>query len=383
MKVLRVHQLFLLASVLALGIIIACSKAGNPQQTQQQKRDLIVATTVSASFASGNMGAFDVTDNTAYKNLLQVHSDTKVTTYNGSIYVLEKWGKDNVIKITGSIIKDSAIAYQVGIGQAVNISDMAFVNDTKAYITQNLDSTLVVFNPATGVIVKKVSLSQFNTYVGTDSAAPIPYMNNVLVHNGKTYVSCQRLKKDKNSNALLPADTSLVAILSTVTDEVIGSVKLNKKNPNAMDISGEKLYVVCTGSYFDTTDGAIECIDLVNGATSGIVAEESAFSGSISGIIAVSQSKAYVSVVKLPSSWTDYYTQLVELNLATGAVGVAIQDIKNAFGGLAYDGKYLYVGERALDGPGIIVVDPVTNKKVSGPFDLGLPPYSLAYLKMN
>jgi hypothetical protein len=365
MMATRVHCLFLLASVKLLDFISGCSKAGNPQQTQQQKRDLIVATTVSASFASGNMGALDVADNTVYKNLMQVHSDTKITTYNGSIYVLEKWGKDNVIKISGSVIKDSAIAYEVAIGQAVNISDMAFVNDTKAYITQNLDSTLVVFNPATGAIVKKVNLSQFNTYAGTDSATPVPYMCNVLVHNGKAYVSCQRLKKDKNSNALLPADTSLVAILSTGSDEVIGSIKLNKKNPNAMDLAGEKLYVVCTGSYFDTTDGAIECIDLATGANNGIVAGESDFTGSISGIISVSQSKAYVSVVKLPSSWTDYYTQLVELNLATGAVGVAIQDIKNAFGGLAYDGKYLYVGERALDGPGIIVVDPVTNKKVS------------------
>jgi hypothetical protein len=368
---------------LVLGTIAGCASSTSPSPQQKPGRGLIVATTVSSTMTSGNIGTLDVTDNTSFKNLLAMHTDTKVATYNGSTYVLEKWGKDNILKIHGSIICRDSISYETNIGQAVNISEIAFVSNQKAYITLNMDSDLVVFNPATGSVIKKISLARFNTYVGTDSAVPIPYMYNARIHGDKLYVSCQRLKKDPGSYNLLPSDTSLIAILSVTNDSILGCIKLLRKNPFDMDITGDKMYVVCTGSYYDSTDGSIECIDLITEKNNGIVALETPFKGSISGITVVSETKAYIAVTKDANSMTNYHTAIIALDLTTGEIGQEVQGIGNAFGGVVFTGTYLYVGDRSDQAPGIIIVDPVTDKKISGPYDVGLPPYSLAYLKME
>jgi hypothetical protein len=92
-------------------VIAGCDFSAAPIQQQKPDRGLIVATTVSSTITSGNIGTLDVIDNTAYKNLLPMHTDTKVATYNGSIYVLEKYGKDNVLKIHGSVICKDSISY--------------------------------------------------------------------------------------------------------------------------------------------------------------------------------------------------------------------------------------------------------------------------------
>jgi hypothetical protein len=383
-KIINIESMLrAVAGPLFFSAIAGCTFSTNPAQQQKPGRGLIVATTVSSTISSGNIGTLDVIDKTAYKNLLTMHTDTKVATYNGSIYVLEKWGKDNVLKIHGSVICNDSISYETNIGQAVNISEIAFASDVKAYITQNMDSDIVVLNPATGSVIKKISLARFNTYAGTDSAVPIPYMYNARIYGEKLYISCQRLKKDPGSYNLLPSDTSLIAILSVQNDSIIGSIKLFRKNPFDMDIAGNKMYVVCTGSYNDSTDGSIECIDLSTDKNSGIVSLETPFKGSISGITIVDATKAFIAVVKDAQSYTNYHTVLVDLNLSTGEVGQEVQGIGNAFGGVVFTGTLLYVGDRSDQSAGIIIVDPVTNKKVSGPYNVGLPPYSLAYLKMN
>jgi hypothetical protein len=64
-------------------------------------------------------------------------------------------------------------------------------------------------------------------------------------------------------------------------------------------------------------------------------------------------------------------------------VGQKVQNIDNAFGGLTFDGQLLYVGDRSLTKPGIVVIDPVDDSKKSGPFDMGLPPNALAVLSSN
>jgi hypothetical protein len=62
-------------------------------------------------------------------------------------------------------------------------------------------------------------------------------------------------------------------------------------------------------------------------------------------------------------------------------VGDPVDSLENAFGGVAYDGTYLYVGDQSLTDPGIVVIDPSDNSKVSGPHDMGMPPSSLAILR--
>jgi hypothetical protein len=50
---------------------------------------------------------------------------------------------------------------------------------------------------------------------------------------------------------------------------------------------------------------------------------------------------------------------------------------------MAFDGAYVYVGDRSNSTPGIVIIDPKTDTKVGTTKNVGLPPNSLALLLTN
>jgi len=51
-----------------------------------------------------------------------------------------------------------------------------------------------------------------------------------------------------------------------------------------------------------------------------------------------------------------------------------------AVSGLADNGARLYVGDRSIVNPGIVVIDPSDHSIVGGPIPVGLPPSDLVYI---
>jgi hypothetical protein len=198
-------------------------------------------------------------------------------------------------------------------------------------------------------------------------------MSSVAVKGDSVFVACQRLK------SFQPADTSCIAIISTMTNSVVGSVKLINKNPVSMSIFGNILYVSCAGNAWSTpTDGGIERIDLATGQNLGVLVSEPVLGGDMGTILVTSASQGY-AVVSL--SFTQ--NAVIPFNPATGVKSTAILGIDNAFGGIVSAGKYLYVGDRSLTAPGVVVIDMMTNLKTAGPLNVGIAPNSLAYLRIQ
>ncbi|MBN1980396.1 MAG: hypothetical protein JW795_02610, partial [Chitinivibrionales bacterium] len=111
----------------------------------------VIATT--SDFLTGNMAIAGAGGNfPAKSSLLPIHSDSRVQTYGGSVYIIERFTKDNIIRINGSTISPATIAYQHHLGDGVNLHDIAFISETKAYVTQYNSADLLVFNPATGTV---------------------------------------------------------------------------------------------------------------------------------------------------------------------------------------------------------------------------------------
>lgn len=341
----------------------------------------VVATTTAADYSSGNVGTLKLEDNSVQQNLLAVHSDTYIRTYHGATYIVERLGKDNIIKITGRDVAPAKVDYQTNIGHSVNLQDIAFANDNKAYITQMHSNNLVIFNPATGTKTGTIDLSRFNTFTGAANAEPYPYMSSAVVYGGFLYVACQRLVH--SGVYLIPGDTSLIVIISTFTDSITGSIALSKKNPYSVSICGGKMYVSSSGAWGNSTDGGVECVDLFSNTNLGVVAMEGDFGGDISTIQMTGPDKGYVAVGKNSPDFSTFWTEIMSFNPQTRSVGQKVQNIDNAFGGLTFDGQLLYVGDRSLTKPGIVVIDPVDDSKKSGPFDMGLPPNALAVLSSN
>lgn len=350
-------------------------------ETVPYAKKTVAATTTAADYSAGNVGTLKLEDNSVAQNLLAVHSDTYVRTYHGATYIIERLGKDNIIKITGRDIAPAKVDYQVNIGHSVNLQDIAFAKDDKAYITQLQSKDLVIFNPATGAKTGTIDLSKFNTFAGTANAEPYPYMSSAVVYGGFLYVACQRLAH--SGIYLNPGDTSLIVVISTFSDSVTGTIALSRKNPYSVSIYDGKMYVSSAGAWGNSTDGGVECVDLFSNINLGVVAMEGDFGGDVSTIQMTGPDKGYVAVGKNSPDFSTFWTEIMSFNPQTRCVGQKVQNIENAFGGLTFDGQLLYVGDRSLTKPGIVVIDPVDDSKKAGPFDMGLPPNALSVLKSN
>jgi hypothetical protein len=348
------------------------------QTAMPQPARSIVAVNISIDYAEGNMGLYSINDSTAYQNQLSIFSDNDIRTYNGAIYVLERLGKDGIIKIQGSTIADSKVVYDKNIGAAVNIQDIAFISASKAYVTQFQSTQVVIFDPSTGTkAAKTIDLSAFDAYAGTDSAAPFPYMSKALYYNGKVYVACQRLHAPAGGY-IQAADTSCIVVINAVSDSVEKTIKLAYKNPQELSICNGKMYVASVGKY-GMNDGGIECIDLTVGTNTGTIMDENALQGDVGTLIVISDTKGYV-VISTPS----FATEMWAFNPLAKTRGLKISGIDSpGTNHLAYDGARVYVADRSITTPGIVAVDPATDTKVGATKNLGLPPNSLAYLNLH
>jgi len=263
------------------------------------------------------------------------------------------------------------IEYQVNLGEGINIHDIAVVSETKAYISCLQSKDLIVFDPKAGKKLSTIDLSRFNAYAGTDSAEAYPFMSSLAVYDNHLYVACQRL------NSLFePADTSLIAVIDINTDEIIASIKLQKKNPASMSVFDNKLLVSSSGDWRDAaaSTSGIEMIDVTSNENLGVIADGIAFGGSLGDIVFVSQSKAYAAVMN--ASWT---TDVIVFNPATKTIGAKISGISDGYGGIAYDGTKLYIGDRGFGAAGVAVVNPNTNT-VEQTITTEMPPSSLAII---
>ena len=348
---------------------------------------LIVATTAATDYSSGNVGVLMEPAHAAHKDLLSIHSDNIVRCKGSAIYILERLGKDNLIRLDSSSLYSGGVVYQQSLGSGVNLQDIAFADSDKGYVTQYQAPGVLVVDLGDGSVADTIDLSDYNTTYADhpDSTEDWPFMSSALVLGDNLYVACQRMRSVTTDWGISfePADTSLIVVISTATDAVVETIALEKKNPYGMDVAAGKLYVSSTGSWADPTDGGVERIDPATNTNEGVVAEESTFGGNISTIVMVNENKGYVAVGKNSADFSEFWTELVEFDPSAGTVGEAVDGVDDAFGGAVYNGRYLYVGDRNTAAPGVVVIDPADNSTVAGPLDVGIAPSSLSVLVME
>jgi glutamine cyclotransferase len=341
-----------------------------PEDTANTDAIRIAVTTIAADYTAANFEIISTDNYSVRQDLIPgLHTDNAVRTNGGDVYILERFGKDNVVKYN---TREMAVEYQEHLGEGLNIQDIAFASETKAYISCYESADLIVFNPNTGRKVSTIDLSRFNAYAETDSAEAYPYASALAVYGDYLYVACQRL------NSLFePADTSLIAVIDIRTDAIVTSIKLNKKNPASMDVFGDKLLVSSSGDWSDATaaSSGIEMINLANNENLGLIADGGAFGGSLGNVIFISSNKAYAAA--MTANWT---TDIIEFNPATKTVGAKINGISDGSGGLAYDGSTLYVGDRGFGAAGVVAVNPSTNA-AERTISTGMPPSGVAIIK--
>ena len=164
---------------------------------------------VESDFSTGSFSSTDVTTRTPSCDVASVYSDARVRWYNGRVYVINRFGADNIEVLDGTTF---GLVKQFSVGNGANPYDIAFASPTHAYVTRYESPDLWIVNPATGSHDGTISLA------GLADADGIPEMDRMIVVGPLLFVSLQRV--DRN-NGFAPTDSSLVAVIDTRTDQLV------------------------------------------------------------------------------------------------------------------------------------------------------------------
>ncbi len=331
---------------------------------------------VTSDYSTGGLSAVNLDTRAVSKDVAVVHSDATLRYYNGRIYVVNRFGQDNIQVI------DPASAYatllQFSTGNGSNPQDIVITSPTHAYVTRYERADLMVCNPSTGASLPSILLAAFADADG------IPEMARMAVVGSRLFVAVQRL--DRNAG-FVPTAYSLVVVVDTQADTVLDvdpvlpgkqGIVLAGKNPVttfAYDRATNHLLIGCAGR-FGFLDGGVEVIDVATLQSLGYAITEAALGGDIGDLEWFTPTHSYAIVSDL-----SFDASLVSWNPTTAARLATVY----APGGFSLpdcaldDRGELYVGDNSFTTPGLYVFSAGADTLIAGPLDTGLPPNQIAF----
>ena len=353
--------------IATLYVILATTPAGGAET-----RAFVLTT----DFSTGSLSVNPLGTTTVAKDVAAVHSDAVERWYGGLLYVVNRFGQDNIQVIDPA--QGYATVRQFSTGNGSNPQDICFVSPTKAYVTRYDVSDLLIVNPSNGASLGVIPLGAFADADG------IPEMARMVRVDNRVFVAIQRLDR---SAGYQPTDKSLVAVIDAVADTVLDAdpgtpgkqaIQLTGKNPYttfAFDRATSRLLIGCAGA-FGALDGGIEYLDPVFMRSLGYAITESALGGDLGTIAWNGPSHSYAIVSDANSntllvSWSAITGQKIATVFAPG--GFSLSDCE------LDDRGELYVCDSNLLAPGLYVFSVPQDLQIAGPLDCGLPPYQVTF----
>lgn len=333
---------------------------------------------LTTDFTTGSLSVVNLDTRTVAKDVAPVYSDAVERWYGGLLYVVNRFGQDNIQVIDPAHGYDTVRQFSTGNGS--NPQDICFVSATKAYVTRYELGDLLIVNPSTGANLGVIALGGFADADG------IPEMAHMVRVDNRVFVAIQRL--DRNAG-FQPTDKSLVAVIDAVADTVLDAdplvagrqaILLTGKNPYtsfAFDSTTSRLLIGCAGAS-GALDGGIEYVDPVNLKSLGYAITESALGGDVGVIAWRSAAHSYAIVSDagfntLLVSWSAITGQKIATLYAPG--GFSLSDCA------LNDRGELYVCDSDQLSPdvGLHVFRVSDDTHIAGPLDCGLPPYQVTF----
>jgi len=301
------------------------------------------------------------------------HSDARIRWYDGLVYVVNRFGQDNIQVLDPA--QGYATVRQFSVGNGSNPQDIAFVSPTKAYVTRLASSRLLIVNPSTGDSIGAIPLGAFADGDG------LPEMDRTIVVGSRLFVSCERLQNFQPSGASLVvaidtgADTVLDARPDLPGTQAITLPAGNSATAFDWDPSSRRLLIGCTGAY-GVADGGIVWIDPVTLATGGYAITESALGGDVLDVVWYSPTRSFAIV-----NDAAFNTSLVAWDPSTGHVtGTLLAPGGFSLSDATLDDRgELYVCENDLFAPGVHVLSAATGAALHAPLATSLPPVEVAF----
>jgi hypothetical protein len=328
---------------------------------------------ITTDFATGALAAVDVATRDVSPNVAPIHSDATLRVYGGLIYVVNRFGADNIQVVDPA--NGYATVRQFSTGNGTNPQDIAFASASKAYVSRYNSSDLLIVDPRNGSTLGTISLAAFADADG------IPDMSHMAIVRHYLFVALQRLTSFAASNP------SMIAVIDIDTDKLVDTnpliggiqaITLTGRNPFtdfAYDALDDELLIGCAGT-FGVPDGGIERIDPVHLASRGYAITESALGGDVNDIgwVGPAHSYAIVNDASFNASlvaWSEIGADTLRTVYAPGGYGLADCE--------ANSNGELWVADNHVANPGIRIFRVGADTLIAGPLSTGLPPTQIAF----
>lgn len=342
--------------------------------TAQAQSDIFVLT---SDFSTGSTAFLPAGGSEAQINILGVHSDAVGHYDNGRIYIINRFGQDNILVLDAADLSTPLTQFSVGNGS--NPHDIEIVAPDKAYVTRYGTSELLVVDPRDGTELARIDLSAFADADG------LPEVSQIVRVGGRVYLSCQRL--DRNG-AWGPVDDSFLIVVDIASDSLVDvdpdvegvqGIVLSAPNPNSLAVIGDHIVVGVISSFGDR-EGGVDVIDTKSNRSLGLAVSESELGGDINSLVMINGEVGYAVI-----SDENFVNSVRSFNLRTVEVGAPLQGISGGFvANLAVDGSRLIVADQGSfsdpNSAGIKIYDAVEGTLLAGPIVTGLPPVSIVVL---
>lgn len=363
----------MLASFGAAFMMQACGddSSSSSSPAPQEEEVSIVGVVFGSDISTGELRWIDKEGEVSKSNL-SFYQDSKVFVNGSDLYVLERQGADNIVKIDPNKLESDgkkAVEWQVALDNNSNPVDMAFDGEKAWVALQDADS-LVRISTEDGSITKSIKLKKFS-YKGENS----PYVADIELNDGNLYVLMQRYTMDENFVTTYPK--GLLAIYDASKGSLKDTIQLKTKNPSAIAIVNGEVFVATHGEYnagygTDADDKrGIEKVNVDKKKSELLISGEK-----LDGGVAFMVAEDDVVYVSINQGYDANYTAkqaLKKVDLSAKKVK-DIEGFSDMSGSMAIKDGKLYVGDRTAS---VIRVWDGEKKKIKLPKG-ALAPYSIA-----
>lgn len=382
MTAARARRLSRSGGALALTLAAACGGGGGDGGDAPPPSDTGVAFVVTTDFQSGSFATLPLDDPAALQvNRGSIGSDAVARFHDGRVYVINRFGADNVQALVPD--EDFATAYQCSVGNGANPQDIAFASSNKAYVTRLELPTIAIVDPTVGADCAGFLQGEIDLGFLADDDG-IPELWQMAIVGDRLYVAAQRL--DRN-NFFEPTDASYLGVIDVDSDTVvdvdpatpeIDAIRLSGTNPfgesKGLTVDGQDVLIAEAGS-FGTLDGGIERVNTRTNQAEGFFVTEADLGGSITDFVLVDAGRAYAVLAA-----ADFSNRLVRFDPTTGEVVRTLVSGDFFLPDIERDPvrDRLYAASQDLTAPGILVFAGANDAALtSAPLDTGLPPFNL------
>lgn len=356
---------FVAGALLATSLFWGCLTDSNPTDAEQGPKLFVAETDYMTGLLQwvflGSMGLSG--------NSLSISSDPALKAHDGSLYILERYGADNILKFDPSKVDKDGVIYQQHLEDNANPVDLEITGPNKAYVSLQNTPYLLIIDPATGQSLDSIDIAEYSYAPESGPALEVPNANQMVLNDSLLYLALQR------RNGWMVGGNTIVLVIDTKSDAVVDTIHFQYANNYDLAVAQNILYASNPGDLSTVGDGGIEAVDLSTNEHSVVITEDE-LGGNPNSIVQKQGSHFYVQ------NYVGYKDVGVkEVDFSNGQIVADLPNVKDAFGGIYYDdvSASLYVGDRDTTDMGVKIFK--DNAQVGATIRTNLPPIGFAVVR--